>query len=1109
MVAGAAHSQKVHRGFTSEALFSQERPPAFGGSFLREKVGNHQLLSIPSGSNYNILYSTDGINPPRALANGRVGGVSTRFRWIARTRSRVFLWTNGLLVATDGSEAGTTSFEVDWIPAGGWRILGSTGETALFPVRRSGSSAEELAVSDGTRQGTRVLELGRQFDFGLGRGFAIGEAVYFSAASGLDSSGEEVLSGIWKTDGTQAGTTQIIDPEGTNASWWLTRTHGELIVVEEDIGNAIRLHRLLSDDSLQHYATLPPASLPSFSLESDDRAVLFAGSPGRGDEFWTTNGTAAGTRIVSNIPDPAPFSDYRTWRWDFVGSMLIFGFGSERRESIYAASTDEDRFVTIAETCSASCDGFLLVDSTESHVLFYEGNSVWLTDGQTTEILDLEGPVLQSAVLYEQAVIYAVDDGESGPTTWWTYSIEHKTSARLALPPGSFQSFGLSSADGVPLAIHGFDGRPAVVRLEYDGRVTPNAQFLAQRSDFGGDLSSRGEDGFVVLHRKFNRMDLYSGAGSQVEQTTEVDRTAAYRISEGHVLAGNNREALLAFDAVGEVAPLTPSVSIRTSAGVSKEGIYFFGKRLDEDLGSELLFLVKPGVTEIEIIDMAPSYELQIFDDGILYRAGNDWFIRRSGLSTHVLTAEAQVRTATNGVDLFLLILEDPVRLFRIEGGSAEPEEIALPIDENGPTGLGAATAHSVVLYYDQNPVELNLGSGSVLPLAEGTPSDVTPVDGVTYFSLGESSVRALFTTSTTFAAGTPVRPADQTQLFDAKEFVEFDGYVYYSAYHAEVGAELWRNRPGESAAELVRDLNPGPYGSAPFSLTRSGNKLYFLADDGKSATGVFYLQGGEQQTQCGGEYSLCLQNRFDVEVDWTTEQNTAGRGVPRDLTNDTGSFWFFNEENVELVVKVLDGRAITDHFWTFFGALSNVQYSVDVLDINSGKAVRYGNPQGTFASRGDVRSLSGNLLRSGPETRLRSAEDAADLVRASPAQSIQTQDVGPCELAALCLGEDNRFEVKLEWTEFGGNQGSGIPTVLTRDTGYFWFFNEDNVEVVVKVLDATAFAGTYWVFSGSLTNVAYEMRVRDTFTGAVRVYTNELGTFKSFGDTDAFPADQ
>ena len=48
---------------------------------------------------------------------------------------------------------------------------------------------------------------------------------------------------------------------------------------------------------------------------------------------------------------------------------------------------------------------------------------------------------------------------------------------------------------------------------------------------------------------------------------------------------------------------------------------------------------------------------------------------------------------------------------------------------------------------------------------------------------------------------------------------------------------------------------------------------------------------------------------------------------------------------------------------------------------------------------------------------------------------------------------------------------------------------------------------GSFWVFYGGLTNLAYTLTITDTVTGAVKVYTNPAGRFASAGDTTAFPA--
>ena len=104
---------------------------------------------------------------------------------------------------------------------------------------------------------------------------------------------------------------------------------------------------------------------------------------------------------------------------------------------------------------------------------------------------------------------------------------------------------------------------------------------------------------------------------------------------------------------------------------------------------------------------------------------------------------------------------------------------------------------------------------------------------------------------------------------------------------------------------------------------------------------------------------ALCLTaGRFRVEVNWKDFQGNTGRGQAIGLTADTGYFWFFNSANVELVVKVLDARGVDGHFWVFYGALSNVEYEIVVIDTETGESTRYANPSGDFASAGDTKAF-------------------------------------------------------------------------------------------------------------------------------------------------------
>ncbi len=103
---------------------------------------------------------------------------------------------------------------------------------------------------------------------------------------------------------------------------------------------------------------------------------------------------------------------------------------------------------------------------------------------------------------------------------------------------------------------------------------------------------------------------------------------------------------------------------------------------------------------------------------------------------------------------------------------------------------------------------------------------------------------------------------------------------------------------------------------------------------------------------------------------------------------------------------------------------------------------------------------------------------------------------------------QGGRFEVRAVWADYAGNGGGGVPVVLSSDSGYFWFFGQENVELVVKVLDGCGTNGYYWVFAGGLTDVEVELEVLDTSTGELRIYDNLLGSpFVPVRDTTAFAA--
>jgi hypothetical protein len=67
------------------------------------------------------------------------------------------------------------------------------------------------------------------------------------------------------------------------------------------------------------------------------------------------------------------------------------------------------------------------------------------------------------------------------------------------------------------------------------------------------------------------------------------------------------------------------------------------------------------------------------------------------------------------------------------------------------------------------------------------------------------------------------------------------------------------------------------------------------------------------------------------------------GHAVP--FTDDSGLFWFFSNSNMELLIKVLDGCSFNSHYWVFFAATTDQEFTVTVTDTLTGYVNQYTNP--------------------------------------------------------------------------------------------------------------------------------------------------------------------
>ncbi len=105
-----------------------------------------------------------------------------------------------------------------------------------------------------------------------------------------------------------------------------------------------------------------------------------------------------------------------------------------------------------------------------------------------------------------------------------------------------------------------------------------------------------------------------------------------------------------------------------------------------------------------------------------------------------------------------------------------------------------------------------------------------------------------------------------------------------------------------------------------------------------------------------GGTALFLHACRFYVTARWRNPATgEEGAAVARPLTRDTGMFWFSDPSNIELTVKLLDGRTVNGHWWVFWSHMTSLEVWLEVTDTQTGTVVTYTDPAMDTAAFADL----------------------------------------------------------------------------------------------------------------------------------------------------------
>jgi ELWxxDGT repeat protein len=451
--------------------------PGSSSPYGLTRVGSTLFFAADNGSVGAELWKSDGTPTGTTLVKDIAPGSDQSFPLPAGLP--MLVEANGrLLFAADNGSTGQELWKSDGTPAGTIIIKDINGATdsaisgfyqemidlngTLFFVASAGfrNGAVELWRSDGTAAGTTMVKdinpTGSSNPHEL---ISVNGTLYFVADDGVH--GEE----LWKSDGTAAGTTMVKDinpndfgPTGSRTAQ-LTDVNGTLFFRADAFDT--KGNELWKSDGTSAGTVMvtdiysgTAGSRPD-NLTNVNGTLFFSALTVSGEELWKSDGTPAGTRMVKDI-NSGPNDPELNWLTN-VNGMLFFGAtdGSAGYE-LWKSNGTAAGTVMVKDINSGPSHSFPTNLTNANGVLLFtaddgnHGNELWESDGTpagTKMVKDINpgtgGSFAESLTNAKGLLLFWANDGNTGRELWKSDGTIAGTTLVKDIEPGASGSFAI------------------------------------------------------------------------------------------------------------------------------------------------------------------------------------------------------------------------------------------------------------------------------------------------------------------------------------------------------------------------------------------------------------------------------------------------------------------------------------------------------------------------------------------------------------------------------------------------------------------------------------------------------------------------------------------